>query len=483
MTWTLSNAIWLEILRYLPRKSLLVICTTARNLCSVSRGLLFAHLDFHPYVLDDDDALSPDADEVERQLARLAFWSSDAIASLVRSCEVSPSPTAKVHTPSWGSPYVLLDAFLEKAPRFTGLLRLSLRQLRVPRDALFKLSSLATLKNLEVTRCDMLQSDPEPASSLRLAVNSLLISHDVAVEDVLEPWLNIVDPTHLRTLMLSCSLKAWTNNPENIPSFPMVGDLSIRLNFALVPENIRILQQFPVVEKLEVNGSGASMLDVPEHVRTILPKLKILRAPRAVLPLFLRGDTLQRLTVKSCNPRKLAETLRSVGVDHTHATHATTLELNFDDTLSPETLTAILELFPTLASLKIDISLDVEEVMLEDSGINPIATEFFLSLPNVSFPPTLASLAITWSFEYPDLDEAPTHDLYEFNPPEDLRDRLMVKCHHLTRLWLDGKTFLYWWRVSEARDGEDWEGQFGEDEYEAAALRDGFDVFCGTSLT
>ncbi|KAJ7776944.1 hypothetical protein DFH07DRAFT_731415, partial [Mycena maculata] len=86
------NELWLEVFHHLPRQSLKNVSLTYQKFKGISRLLLFAHLDFHPYAVGakGDVLLLPQAKEVTRSLKRLDLWFSDEIAPLVRSCNISP---------------------------------------------------------------------------------------------------------------------------------------------------------------------------------------------------------------------------------------------------------------------------------------------------------------------------------------------------------------------------------------------------------
>ncbi|KAJ7056311.1 hypothetical protein C8F01DRAFT_935529, partial [Mycena amicta] len=90
----LAADIWLEIAHTLPRDALATVSLANRQLRELLKALLFAHFEFHPYELQDriliggpsDRPRLPDAVEIRETLERLEFWSSEAIAPLVRTC-------------------------------------------------------------------------------------------------------------------------------------------------------------------------------------------------------------------------------------------------------------------------------------------------------------------------------------------------------------------------------------------------------------
>ncbi|KAJ7658606.1 hypothetical protein DFH06DRAFT_916552, partial [Mycena polygramma] len=95
--------LWLEVFHNLPSKTLKDVSLTCPAFRRLTRTLIFAHFDFHPYALrlvarsnpyafrdpaaDSGLLLPPDA-VFAAHMARLDFWSSPEIAPLIRSCHV-----------------------------------------------------------------------------------------------------------------------------------------------------------------------------------------------------------------------------------------------------------------------------------------------------------------------------------------------------------------------------------------------------------
>ncbi|KAJ7051612.1 hypothetical protein C8F01DRAFT_999211, partial [Mycena amicta] len=94
MTPELASEIWLEIANELYGRDVRMLSLTNRRIRELCKTLLFAHFDFRPYQLPESYGTQrrqprlPDAAGVQRTRERLEFWSSDAIAPLVRTCKV-----------------------------------------------------------------------------------------------------------------------------------------------------------------------------------------------------------------------------------------------------------------------------------------------------------------------------------------------------------------------------------------------------------
>ncbi|KAJ7107708.1 hypothetical protein C8R44DRAFT_529646, partial [Mycena epipterygia] len=86
------NELWLEVFHHLPRDALKDVSLTYHAFHNISRSLLFTDFEFHPYATSGcvGILLLPSATEVDQSLERLAFWCSEDIAPLVRSCNVIP---------------------------------------------------------------------------------------------------------------------------------------------------------------------------------------------------------------------------------------------------------------------------------------------------------------------------------------------------------------------------------------------------------
>ncbi|KAJ7766104.1 hypothetical protein B0H16DRAFT_1226276, partial [Mycena metata] len=77
--------LWREVFCYLPREALKAVSLTRHAFLAISRPLLFADFHFELGVRLGESSRTF-AENEARSLARLAFWSSNDIAPLVRSC-------------------------------------------------------------------------------------------------------------------------------------------------------------------------------------------------------------------------------------------------------------------------------------------------------------------------------------------------------------------------------------------------------------
>ncbi|KAJ7061621.1 hypothetical protein C8F01DRAFT_919057, partial [Mycena amicta] len=84
----LSDEVWLEILKTLPKASYPDLSLTNHQLRRLALPILFAHFSFNPSAIKHGDPLLSPVPAVEEAMDRLNFWASDKIASLVRSCTI-----------------------------------------------------------------------------------------------------------------------------------------------------------------------------------------------------------------------------------------------------------------------------------------------------------------------------------------------------------------------------------------------------------
>ncbi|KAJ7221964.1 hypothetical protein B0H12DRAFT_1151383 [Mycena haematopus] len=92
MPINLPPEIWIKILEFLSKRSLMTVRTLSSPFYALSSPLLYKRFEYHPKT----DTYNRKTNSygivdnlVDRELARLAFWSSDAVSSHVRTCNIS----------------------------------------------------------------------------------------------------------------------------------------------------------------------------------------------------------------------------------------------------------------------------------------------------------------------------------------------------------------------------------------------------------
>ncbi|KAJ7840149.1 hypothetical protein B0H13DRAFT_2101217 [Mycena leptocephala] len=383
-----ANELWLEIFNYLPRDTLKDISLAHHNFCRITRPLLFAHFDFHPFALGPNGTLFlPSAAEVAISLERLEFWSSDEIAPLVRSCDLTPCHQIPLFDAA--TPYVLFNTFFERITRFTGLRRLRSRNIHFTSTAVANLCLMSSLAILHVDHFE--------------------VAAMITREDGLDHWIPLLSPEHLRELSITCNLGLFSENRRNLCD---VG--------------------------WGVLAAGSDS-EPRTHHREPFPALKEYTGHLEALPIFLPRDTLTRVTLFLCSSQHVIRQLQS----HSAPLNITSLDAKFS-TFDHATLGTLVGLLPRLTELRIRIILDDEEGEFE-SGINSEATIFFDALTSVPcLRPPLQHFTLGWELEF-DYDD---HDDDTPSGFSELRDALVGTCPGLKSLSFDGPEFVYRWSRS-----------------------------------
>ncbi|KAJ7644737.1 hypothetical protein FB45DRAFT_1053412 [Roridomyces roridus] len=473
------NELWLEIFGLIPQDSLKHIHATDRKFANVSRALLFSHLVFHPYHLDQVERrlTLPSPDGVQLALDRLNFWSSDDISPYVRECTIAPrcwraGEAGSVLLEHTDSPHILMISFMDLLAKFTALKKLSARQAHFTQAGLVSLCQLPLLTELATRWCDIVPGETIDATSLQLRTTKLLHHADVGVawdEDKLcTLWLSIVHRECLQELQLTGSGSGFEG-----PAFPNVSRLGLGPNFSTMNRNLATLSRFPAVRKLWLQGLGEFQYQSTDasslHGHDVLPLLQEYSGSWKPLHMFLPKPTLACLDIHFCTPEELSSQLRE---EYRHITslYATLIDLD------QQTLNTICTCLPELTELHIRIY-TFDDAQRED-GFNPKATSFFSTFGTTltSLPPTLKRLAIAWEFEF-ESDDAQVVYPGPKHIPDFLamRDKLRKRCPALRTLWLDGHHFIFRWR--QLLDREEMEQQNEIKATEIENLRERFKDF------
>ncbi|KAJ7922519.1 hypothetical protein B0H13DRAFT_1982841 [Mycena leptocephala] len=387
------NELWLEVIAQLPPDALRNLSSTHRALYDIARSLGFTEFTLRRKL---DDALQC-----------LDFWSSPNIA-----------PTrASTHSDDGGSPHILMNAFFERLPRFTGLQRFY----------------------ADLSFCAAAAGEDINPGSLTLEVATFITRYDYHMNDL---WISVLSHDSLRELNFSNLLVL--SKPGVLP-FPNVqtltGEQSPHQDIGHPRHPGQISCSPRLLERLyrsstELNTS-AGIIDIPGS-RRIQPELA----------------TLTRITVEAASPcSKLLAELRGV----TALPNISSLTVRFitssENHFGQAQVDALFTLFPRLTELQLTLYPDVEE----DGLFTPQPTTFLKMLAaSTLLPSTLESLSLTWDFSFGDdstnsaagNDPAPP-DAAEIPDFAGLREELIAKCEALTEIFLDGYYFLFWWRKVE----------------------------------
>ncbi|KAJ7870379.1 hypothetical protein B0H13DRAFT_2280639 [Mycena leptocephala] len=432
------NELWLEICCSLPKDSfkqtLGQISLTCRSLHHLSRSLLFADFVFHPQAEMWQSLSLPQKSGFERSKRLLEFWSSDEIAPLVRSCDITPS---RKDVPDFQhqNPRLLLDAMFARLPRFSGLRRIyalkvefnqtsrepvQLAQPQTParRAVLGRSRSHVEAFQLRVSgregawasrRRYPLAFDAGPAFPPRIGCRSL--------SEAFRPR------QRQRGARGEASLSKY---------FPNVSKLSVGMCYKDIPANVKVLAKFPAVRTLSLESWGSR--DVPEALAAnILPVLAEYTGSYGTLRMVCPRATLVHLTVTICEAWELIAELKAIPLLNT----VTTLDLTLYSVTNVD-FNTIVAFFPQLVELRIAGGAE------SHPSTNKNILGALLANPAV-IPPSLERLALSWANlpHWPDLRRCPPPELAK------LRDTLVTQCPALVLLWFDSATFSLRWQKSK----------------------------------
>ncbi|KAJ7644688.1 hypothetical protein FB45DRAFT_298753 [Roridomyces roridus] len=471
------NELWLEIFQFLPRDYLKDVYSTDRKFSTASRALVFSHLVFYPYHLDEplEYLALPGNDGVQLSLERLRFWSSDQIAPFVRECTIAPrrqrpGEAEPVRLNFTDSPNILMTSFMDALANFTGLKKLSGRRVKFTQAGLAHLCRIPLLKEIVIDRCGIVPDEIVDTASLELRTTKLVYRSAVVANEDRNLWLTIVHRGHLRQLEATGSASAVSNTLADGATFPNVDKLRLVMNFSTMTQNLVVLSKFPAVCALQLGGWGQIKYEPSEQpairAADVLPLLREYHGPCTPLHLFLPKPTLIRLVIDGCGPEELTFQLRG------EYGHITTLHTTVHD-LDRNTLSTICRCLPALIELHVTVLAEIEDGEYED-GINPRATDFFSTFADTpDLPSTLQRLSISWEFEFEseDAEDAPVASTENIPDFLAMRDKLRERCPALGTLWLDGHDFMFRWRQLLDREEESYEDVEDED------LREGFEDF------
>jgi hypothetical protein len=307
---------------------------------------------------------------------------------------------------------------------------------------------------------------------------------EFAKKDALHPWLPLLDFRSIHTLSLDCNLQGLS---KEFPRFATVKVATLRTeiaNGAAAQECIRLLGHFPAIAELKLANSGHETPAKIPNVDPAAAALTKLAISCELLPAFLRAQSapvLSDLTVLSCSPTQLVSALKKNG-STSPSLSIDSLAIALDDyvkslgdeedgrepdddlklqgTVTAPRLRTILTSFPSLTKLDVKIWCIIEpvcntNVIVSRSNFLRWITmtlcqpmNLFTKLPSItSFPPTLITLLIRWTFSYEcstDVDTMHNADESAFTA---VTSRLIRTCPRLQYLWLDGDyMYVYRWR-------------------------------------
>ncbi|KAJ7840788.1 hypothetical protein B0H13DRAFT_2287014 [Mycena leptocephala] len=303
------NELWLEVIAQLPSDALRDLSSTHRVLYDIARSLGFTEFKLYSYPYE----FQPPKAQIDDALERLSFYSSPKIAP---------------HRWQWsaqsddeGSPHILMNAFFECLPQFTGLQRLYADRIQFTQMGLANLCELPALAYVELSGCTVAAGEHINPGSMTLGVAKFITRYDYDMNDL---WLSLLSRDSLRELNFS-DLSA-LNKPgvllfrtklltelRGITALPNIVSLTVR--FITSSENVfgeaevnKLFTLFPHLAELQLTlypdaEDGGGFIPQPTSF------LKMLAA-NALLP-----NTLQSLSLDWDFPFEYGSTDSAKGND------------------------------------------------------------------------------------------------------------------------------------------------------------------------
>ncbi|KAJ7134832.1 hypothetical protein C8R44DRAFT_870418 [Mycena epipterygia] len=422
---------------------------TSWSFHTISRPLLFATFNFHPYsVVTDTYGMCPEhlilqpGLELERVRRRLEFWSSEEIAPYVLYCNIEPLEFENSgRQPPPEDPYTLLTTFFEFLPRFANLRDLYGFTIHFTRVAMASLCALPKLTRVSIDMCIMApgeQLDDPPPKSLKL--ETLQFCNN---QDQIDWWLQGLCPDSLRVLAIDMSQShdaSLFDLQSELPSFPNVYSVHIVLGSMLAPRHLIPLSKFPGVEDLTLTKfyaggilSHALTVAAPPELggAGVCPLLKQYAGPHEILHI-LPMSGLRQLTLDPCAIDSFLVAMQSIPKP------ISIVYLEMTAIGSVASLDGFSDLFPHLNFLLLTVNCGGG--MMIDAATDSQAYAF-LNDVGPSLPQHLVKLAINFKF-----DEG-------IDPPdlEKLKDGILAQRPTLKTLWIHSEHFVYVW--AEMPDG------------------------------
>ncbi|KAJ7198944.1 hypothetical protein GGX14DRAFT_664539 [Mycena pura] len=422
------NELLLRIFAHLDRRTLRRVAFANRTFSRLARTFLFSHFAVSRYITClKEHEYDPVSASQLLQLSRcLDFWTSEEIAPVVRSCEISPQPwfAKQVAVPQ------LLATFFDYIARFASLRSLNLSNIQLTPLAVSTLARLPMLGELILESCEVADGDSMPSVSnvLRLCHFSYISSKRV------EAWLPMLEPSCLRVLRTDAEL----HNSAVIPIFPYVHDLSVCLCPTPTPADIAFLQKLPGVTKVNIDLDWTRSPRSPLTALSadVLPVLVDFTGPIRALKLFLARDTLKCIeTDDEASLDDFVIELQRVPAPLTNLIHLTA---TFNSSCTATALAAIFASLPRLEDVEITFA-DYESDFLD-----PTPAELLSTLPCIhGISPHLQRLALIWK----SLDDVNVDYIESECDFPTVCAALVDQCPDLEVLWLDGRDFIFCWHT------------------------------------
>ncbi|KAJ7358424.1 hypothetical protein DFH08DRAFT_932497 [Mycena albidolilacea] len=332
---SLPPELWIKILKFMPSVYLPDISAISHLFHDLAAPILFSTLYLRPGITVET---STSGTRLRRELDRLTFWSSDAIAPLVRKCFISLYYTSITLVPQHAS-MPLGAAVFEAISKFQNLRSLSCN-ISPSRPV-----ELVALQNGDQRRYTVaLHRSNCPATQNPYFSYGAIPAVSESVSGIC-----MLDPTHLRSLELAPfhprGIEDFLDDARAMAEFRNLRTLRLTFPDTDFTRIHACIAPFPAVRELIVylNGSCRADAILPAP---LAPHLESFWGPSALLPLVLAGSAPEELTVTQGSAADVLEALQ------------TAMHLDFVKSLS---MGDILGLCPSLTRLTLDVLSDANE--------------------------------------------------------------------------------------------------------------------------
>ncbi|KAF7318607.1 hypothetical protein HMN09_00371600 [Mycena chlorophos] len=464
--------LWAEIFKevdYWSTLRLTAVMATCRTFAHVARPLHLATCYFAPHGLKSSlgeplklCVLASPAEE-QKTIARLDFWTSEAVAPAVRHCVVTTWP-AEAQPTGYGvviddtTVPPLLDLFIGRLHRLSQLRSLVLQNVLLTGPLVASIyRDLPHLEELSIQvwtqQTPISFSCPDLGSGPRIAKFSITTDEfrpRPVTNQLLAPWVSLLSPTHLQEIKLDSRMHDWRINDIPVLSSVKTVEVDIRRPGTDAENVLALSQKFPSVRNLSLATASRFSEDMGAACDALLRHATKLRIGHQALPFCLpRTQNLLELDV---NSSPAAADL----VAHLNSSHFSTITTFLCDfwvkrAAPPSTgdLAAILGCFPQLRHLNMWFRAPSNH----DDG--RVSIGVLNSLMSAAFPPTITTIVVFASRlggERTPLSLPP--ELRGLLPePTVIRDSIIRQNPLLTTLWVQAGPILIVWRPRTSASG------------------------------
>ncbi|KAJ7213541.1 hypothetical protein GGX14DRAFT_445395, partial [Mycena pura] len=320
------NELWLEVCTYLPLDAVRSLSSTDRSLYAIARPLSFTEFKLYLYPSE----YNPPQELLVDALARLAFYSSQEIAPLVRTCTTRQSydsrrwpvcdSTHGDHARGGGAPHALMNAFFVRLPRFTGLQRLYADRIRFTRAGLEALCALPPLQHAEFDACTFTTARGEQITSPDAATTTLRVANFVTRNITDAVWLPLLCHDSLRALNISDLLLLAR---PSVGPFPFVHTLTAIPCDLRIHDALTIFAKFPAMRVFITDYTGILRNLTPAQESEIFPLLEEYTGAAENLHIFTQRPTLAHITIDAIVFSRLPAEFRDVALPLSNITSFT----------------------------------------------------------------------------------------------------------------------------------------------------------------